>query len=137
MKALTAGLALALLATPTLAAEPAEAELYHWGECAAVGALFEAAVGIGATDPRITSASSTFADVSPRMEAYANAIADRLGEERANAVRDKILQDYDSDIALWGDTEDRDAFMLETWGKTMDRCLKEATALPVPGQPVT
>ena len=130
-------LALAALACPAFAGEAEEAMLYHWGECAAVGSLFEAAVEIGSSDPRITSANTAFHNFEPQMEAHTNAIADGLGEDRANAVRDRILADYDSDIALWADTEDRDGFLLATWGKTMDRCLKEATALPVPGRPVT
>jgi hypothetical protein len=137
MKALVAGLALTLFAFPALAAGPEEDELYHWGECAAVGALFEAATEMGGGDPRIASASSAFQNFEPQMEAYTNALADKLGEERATAVQKKILDDYDSDITLWADTEDRDGFLLATWGQTMDRCLKEATALPVPGKPVT
>ncbi len=131
------GLALALFACPAFAAEADEDLLYHWGECAAVGALFEAAVDDGSSDPRIASASNDFATFEDRMEAYTNGLADALGEARAAVVQARLLADYDRDLALWGEAEDRDGFLLATWGKTMDRCLKEATVLPVPGRPVT
>ncbi|MDB5468537.1 MAG: hypothetical protein JWR84_97 [Caulobacter sp.] len=136
MKALALGLALAALACPALAGEAEEETLYHWGECAAVGALFEASVDTGSSDPRITSASTAFHNFEPQMEAHTNALADALGKERADAVQAKLLSDFDSDIALWADTEDRDGFLLATWGQTMERCLKEATALPS-GLPTT
>lgn len=131
------GLALAALACPALAGEAEEAELYHWGECAAVGALYEAVVEAGSIDPRITAASTAFHNFETQMETHTNALATAVGEERANVIQAKLLADYDSDIALWRDTEDREGFLLATWGKTMDRCLKEATVLPVPGRPVT
>lgn len=137
MKALATALALALLAGPALAAGSGEDELYHWGECAVVGGLFEAAIELGASDPRISSASTAFDNFKPQMESHTDGLAAQLGKERADAVRDKLMADYDSDITLWAATEDRDGFMLATWGQTMDRCLKEATALPVPGRPVT
>ena len=137
MRALALGLSLALLALPAFAGEAEEETLYHWGECAAVGALYESAVDDGSSDPRITAATTAFHNFEPQMEAHTNALADAVGEDRANAVQARLLADYDSDIQLWAATEDRDGFLLATWGKTMDRCLREATALPVPGMPKT
>jgi hypothetical protein len=137
MRALALGLSLALLAAPAFAGEAEEETLYHWGECAAVGSLYEGSIEAGSSDPRITAASDAFRNFEPQMEAHTNALAAALGEERASAVQAKLLADYDSDIQLWAASEDRDGFLLATWGKTMDRCLKEATALPVPGQPKT
>lgn len=137
MKALALGLSLTLLALPAFAGEAEEATLYHWGECAAVGALYEGAVEAGSSDPRITAANDTFRNFAPQMEAHTNALAAALGEDRANAVQARLLAAYDGDIELWAASEDRDGFLLATWGQTMDRCLKEATALPVPGMPQT
>ncbi|MCE3288291.1 MAG: hypothetical protein K0R83_303 [Caulobacter sp.] len=137
MRTVALGLTLALLAAPAFASEAEEETLYRWGECAAVGALYQGAVEGGSSDPRIAAASDAFHNFEPQMEAYTNGLAAALGEDRANAVQARLLADYDSDIQLWAASEDRDGFLLATWGKTMDRCLKEATALPVPGQPKT
>ena len=132
-----AGLALVLLASPAFAAEADEDLLYRWGECAAAGSLFEVAVDEGSSDPRIVSATDAFHNFEPQMEAHTNGLADAVGEARASVVQARLLADYDSDLTRWGEAEDRDGFLLATWGMTMDRCLKEATVLPVPGRPVT
>lgn len=135
MKALVAALSLALLAAPALAADAAEDELYHWGECQAMGGLFEAAVDHGSSDPRITAALTAFQNFAPEMESHTNALAERLGEARADAVREKLLADFDADIDRFAAADDRDGSLLATWGKTMDRCLKEAAALSVSENP--
>jgi hypothetical protein len=137
MKALAAALGLTLLAAPAFAGEAGEEALYHRGECAGVGGIYEAAIEIGATDPRIVSATTAFHNFEPQMKAHTDALANALSDERSTAVRDRLLADYEGDLTLWAGSEDRDGFLLATWGKTMDRCLKEATALPVPGLPVT
>lgn len=134
---LAAGIALALLAAPALAGEAEERDLYHWGECAVVGGIYEAAIEMGASDPRITSALTAFHNFEPQMKSHTDGIAAGLSDDRGDAVRDKLLSDYEEGLTRWVASEDRDGFLLATWGKTMDRCLKEATALPVPGKSVT
>lgn len=134
--ALIAGLCAALFAVPALAAPPEDEALYHWGECAVVSALYESAVEDGSEDRRITSALADFHVFEPRMEAYVNGLAASIGEARAEAVQSKLMIDYEGPMTVWAETEDRDGYLLATWGKTMDRCLEEATVLPVPGLPV-
>ncbi len=134
--ALTAGLCAALFALPALAASPEDEALYHWGECAVVSALYETAVEEGSDDRRITAALADFHIFEPRMEAYVNGLAASIGEARAEAVQTKLMIDYEGPMTVWAETEDRDGYLLATWGKTMDRCLEEATVLPVPGRPV-
>lgn len=137
MKALTLALGLVLITGPVLAAEPDEDMLYHWGECAVVGGIYEAAIERGSRDPRILSGKTDFDSVSPQMAAHADDLATRVGEERASAVREKLFAEFDSYMAEWASSDDPEGFLLATWGTTMDRCLKEAAALPVPGRPVT
>ena len=84
MKALTLALGLVLVAGPVFAAEPEEDQLYHWGECAVVGGIYEVAIERGMGDPRILSAKTDFDSLTPQMEAHANDLATRLGEERAS-----------------------------------------------------
>ncbi len=138
MKTIAAvSLTLALLAGPALAADAQEDLLFHWGECAAVGALYENATDDSGGDPRIQAAIDAFKALEPRMELHTNALADAVGEARANAVQSKLLESYDSDIVLWGDSQDRDGFLIATWGETMDRCLREAATLPAAALPKT
>lgn len=134
MKAVALGLSLACLALPAFAGEAEEQLLYRWGECAAVGALYESAIEGGSSDPRIVAATAAFHNFEPQMEVHTNALADALGKDRADAVQTRLLASYERDLELWVSAEDSDGFLLATWGKTMDRCLKEATALPVPEQ---
>jgi hypothetical protein len=137
MKALAISLTFALLAGPAFAAETDEEMLYHWGECAAVGAIYELAMADSGADPRIRVSVDAYHAFEARMEAHTNALADALGKDRADAVQAKLLESFDSDIALWADTEDRDGFMIATWGETMDRCLREAATLPAAAPPKT
>ncbi|MDO9335564.1 MAG: hypothetical protein Q7T61_04130 [Caulobacter sp.] len=137
MKALALGLAATLLAGQALAADAGEEALYHWGQCAAVGALYEAAIDEGSADPDVAAATRAFHEVEPRMEAHTNALADALGKQRADGIQARLLSEYDGDIALWVAAEDADGFLRSTWGPTMDRCLKEAAALPADKSPKT
>jgi hypothetical protein len=137
MKALALALGLVLITGPVLAAEPDEDMLYHWGECAVVGGMYEAAIERGSGDPRILSTKTDFDSLTPQMEAHANDLATRLGEERASAVRERLFADYEGHMTGWVSSDDPEGFLVATLGKTMDRCLKEAAVLPVPGRPVT
>ncbi|MBX3480700.1 MAG: hypothetical protein KF842_09875 [Caulobacter sp.] len=131
MKTLVAAIALGLLAAPAAFAGQAEEDtLYHWGECAVVGSMYQAAVEQGIADAGVTAAFSTFQTLEPRMATYVDGLADALGEERANTVYSRLISDYGDSMTAWVEADDRTAYPAKTWGKTMDRCLKEAMTLP-------
>lgn len=137
MRALALGLTLAALACPALAGEAEEQQLYHWGQCAAVGAIYEAAVEDSGADPGIQVSVDNYHELELRMETHTNALADAVGKDRADAIQGALLASFDSDIALWAESEDPDGFMIATWGETMDRCLREAATLPAAAPPKT
>lgn len=131
MKTLFVGIALALAAGPVALAGQAEADhLYHWGECAVVGSMYESAEEQGLADDTIKAANVAFTELEPRMEAYVNRLSDELGEDASGAVFSKLIDDYSGPMTDWTTAKDRTAYPVRVWGKTMERCLKEAKSLP-------
>ncbi|MBI1406150.1 MAG: hypothetical protein GC145_08505 [Caulobacter sp.] len=131
MKTLFVGIALALVAAPAaIAGQAEEDQLYHWGECAVVGSMYESAEEQGLANSTVKAANVAFAELEPRMETYVNGLSDELGEDAADAVFSKLIDDYSGPMTDWTTASDRTAYPVRVWGKTMERCLSEARSLP-------
>lgn len=131
-----AALTLAFLSGPAFAGEAEEDMLFHWGECAVVGALYEGAAADNG-DPRIIAALEAYHPLESRMAARADALANALGDDRADAVQARLMEANDGDLTRWAAAENGDDFLIATWGQTMDRCVREAGSLPAADAPET
>jgi hypothetical protein len=124
---LAAGLS-AAVALPVQAATPEE-DLYHWGQCAVAGGLYEAAVDDGASNPAIVDSYKRFRVLMPRMEKHVDGIADALGT-KAEPVLTKLKADYTAVLEGWDEKGDPHDFFVRAFGPIIDRCITEAATLP-------
>ena len=66
----------------------------------------------------------------PRMEEHVDAIADALGDAKAEPVLTKLKADYTAVLEGWDGQGDPHDFFVRAFGPIMDRCLIEAATLP-------
>ncbi|NBB14973.1 hypothetical protein GVN21_06355 [Caulobacter sp. SLTY] len=119
-----------LLATPALAGPKEEAEVTRLAQCTTHLAALSVLAETFPTDARIKPLADRMNPLLPRVGARFDALRKVVGDEKTQAITEKVFADAKPQIEAVVGAKDPAAALVTNHGKALDACLTEIAKLP-------